>query len=297
MRHALRPLAALAGALLATSGCLAGPANPCGLAGEPEPNDSRDAPTPLAAGSAVLGCVAGATEQDWYDFVAPPDPAGGYLQLRLDQVGTGTVNVQLYTASDNALVLDTYAANDGASLSVYLAAAPGQRYLAKVFSAFSVSRPFSYRLTPTWTAVVDAQEPNDTRADARPLALGATAQGTLFAPFVKGATPEDASYNDWFKVNLAAGAATVRLSNVPTTLTGFVGVYDASATEVKSAYGSNEGAGVTLTLDAADVPTAGEYFVVVRKVFVLPAAGHPAGSGAVVPDHFTRAYALQMTQP
>jgi hypothetical protein len=151
--------------------------------------------------------------------------------------------------------------------------------------------PYLYTLTTTWHAVVDAHEPNDTRDDAVPLALGRTVNGTLFAGFTSAEVPDGDPYDDWFSVDLAAGSFVAQLDDVATDARVSLTLYDDSNAEVASNYTGTPGE--SLTLEAEDL-TAGTYTLRLGQ-FGLDVP-HTTGDSPELPDHATRMYALTVTQ-
>lgn len=274
-----------------------GAAHPCGLADEPEPNETRDGAAPLQLGGSITGCLAADEDQDWFQFTAPSaDLSGGYVTFHFGDVGNGTVSATLYTASDNGQVLSAYAANEGANLDLWLAVAPGQQYRVKIENKFLFKGAYKYTLTTTYTKIDDPFEPNDRKEEAKPLTLGTTVDAFVFSGHKIYSTPTDDDHADWYSMTLAGGQqVTIELANVPSNLTGRIAIIDSAGNELAYKYGSNAGANATLTRAAGQV-TGGTYYVKVSKMFVF-AGADPSGEGTSLPDHFTRKYHLTVTQP
>lgn len=277
-----------------------GTTGPCGVVTEVEPNETRETAAAYAFGSTIEGCLNVKSEpadEDWYKFTAPADMTGGYVQVKLTQVGQGTIWGNLYAAADNGEIFNAYSANAGASLSLFFAAKAGQEYRLAVKNIFTTANPYRYTMQITYTKVTDTFEPNDTRDTAKPITLGTAVNGTLFAGYAGGSAPDDDDYADWYSVTLAANKAVqLKLENVPTSVNGFVQLVDSAGTNLGSKYSSNEGASVTLDVPMGDIPTAGTYYVLVKKIFQT-GAGAAAGKGDTVPTHFTSPYKLTVTQP
>jgi hypothetical protein len=264
----------------------------CGLV-EAEPNDSRDRATPYSAGAAVTACLGTPEDVDFYELTAPAaDLAGGYYTAAVSDVGDGRVEVKVYTASDNANLLDNaYTTERGASLSFFWAAAPGQKYRISVARFQVADAPFKYTFKADYTKVSDAFEPNDTRDQARPIALGTPVSAALFAGH-KGQEVAATAFEDWYQATLASGKLTVKLENVPTDVRAEVRLVDPAGQPLDPrAQSLDAGAGLTLTRDALP---AGTYKVVVAIYAVAPLT---AGRGMTVPDSYTRSYKLTVTQP
>jgi|CXWL01.1.fsa_nt_gi hypothetical protein len=273
---------------------------PCGVVNEVEPNETRETAAAYAFGATINGCLnATATpeDEDWYELTAPADVTGGYVQVKLTNVGNGTIRGNVFSVADNAEIFNAYPANAGANLSLFFAAKAGEKYRLAIKNIFSVASPYKYTMQSTYTKVVDIYEPNDTRASAKPMVLATPINATLFAGHSGGNAPEDDAYADWYSMTLAANKAVqLKLENVPTSLNGHVLLYDSAGTEIAGKYSANEGASVTLDVPMADIPAAGTYYVLVKKIFQT-GAGAPSGKGDTVPTHFTSAYKLTVTQP
>ena len=96
------------------------------------------------------------------------DPAGGYFQASITEVGEGRVKAIVYTASDNKIIHQAPAPNNGASLFFYWAGAREQKYRIEINRAGSFAAPYKYTFKIQYTKVNDAFEPNDTSAGDAP---------------------------------------------------------------------------------------------------------------------------------
>ena len=272
---------ACGGGPVADAGTMIGP---CGVVNEVEPNQTRDTAAAYAFGTPINGCLdvkASPADEDWYEFTAPNDMTGGFVQMQLTHVGNGTIQGSIYAVSDNGEIRNEYSSGDGANLSLFFSAKAGAKYRVAIENIFAADSPYKYTMQTTYTKVVDMYEPNDTRADAKAITLGTSVNGTLFAGFSSGSAPGDDDYADWFSVTLAANKAVqVKLENVPTSLNGHLVLYDNAGAEVASLYSANEGASVTLDVTANKISTAGTYYVLAKKIFVT---GDAAGKGDVYP--------------
>ena len=261
---------------------------------EPEPNDTRDTPTPYVLGSTVVACIGSDLDVDMYAFTAPAtDPAGGYVVLSFSQVGvTGALDVQLDSATDNSKIGEIYKVNEGTSINGYLAVAPGHTYRIAVSQFTYTKVPFRYTMTATYTATADFFEPNDTKATAKPIGVGTAINAYQSAGYVTDTYSGD-SFADWYSVVLAAGPPTIKFIPVPTDIPGDLSLFDPAGEKVGEMYTLTQGADVTLM---ADVAVAGTY-----TISLVPFGGGPLPAdeitGAAIPDHFTRPYTLLVTQP
>lgn len=271
---------------------------PCGVVNEVEPNETRDTAAAYTFGTSINGCLdvkANPADEDWYEMTAPSDMTGGFVQVKLTNVGNGTIQGTVYAVADNGEIRNEYSSGDGANLSLFFSAKAGAKYRVAIENIFAADAPYKYTMQTTYTKVNDAYEPNDTRAEAKAMTLGTPVNGTLFAGYSNGSAPGDDDYADWFSVTLAANKAVqVKLENVPTSLNGHLVLYDNGGTEIAGLYSANEGASVTLDVTADKIPTAGTYYVLAKKIFVT---GDAAGKGDTLPTHFTSQYKLTVTQP
>jgi hypothetical protein len=275
-------------------GAEAGPAGmPCGVP-EMEPNDTRDNARPYTVGTPVVACVGDMDDVDFYEVTAPTaDLAGGYYKGSLTDVGEGTLEVKVYSASDNSEILSgAYTTDNGASLYFYWAAAPGQKYRVAVTKFAVWNKPYKYTLTAGYTKVNDTFEPNDTRDAAKPLTLGAPVMAYFFSGF-KGKEIKGEEYQDWFSVTLATGMASIKLENVPTDVRPQIKLLDPTGAMVGVADNYNVTPGGSI-ITKAMIEMAGPHRVVVDVFSVEPAA---AAKAMAVPDSFTHPYSLTVSQP
>jgi hypothetical protein len=267
-----------------------GGSGPCGLPVETA-NDDRDHATAYTLGDATTGCIATATDQDWLSFSAPSGAAGGYFTVKVDNVGTGAIDVTGYATTDNGQVFEYYADNQGESVHLFFPAIGGAKYLVELkdFSGFPAE--YKYTFTASYTAVNDTNEPNDTRATAKPMTVGATGvSGFLFSGFKMGASPLATDYDDYFSVTLAAGDTTVSLAPAPSNLCGQVFLLDSTGAEVASKFCDNPGQSLNFVAPGV---TAGSYFVR-ATVFLIPDS--ITAKGDVPPNNYVSAYTLTVTQ-
>jgi hypothetical protein len=270
----------------------AGPFLGCGLSAEPEPNDTRTQATPYSAGTSARGCLAATADVDFYETSAPASPAGGYYQGAITDVGSGTVDVKVYTASDNAPLLQgTFTVDPGASLFFYWAAAPGQTYRVAVSPFNPFTGPFLYTFKATYTAAVDAFEPNDTRAQAKPITVGVPISALFFAGH-KRSTVSDDEFKDFYSFDLNAGMVTLKIDNVPSMVRPEVLLYDGANNSIGPARMFNNTPGGSI--DVSTTVARGPHTLEVR-VFTL--APETADDKMAVPDHFTQPYRLTVSQP
>jgi hypothetical protein len=270
-----------------------GPFIGCGLGGEPEPNDTRTQATPYAAGTSVAGCLAAMGDVDFYETTAPAgNAAGGFYQGAITDVGAGTVDVKVYTASDNApLLQSTFTIDAGASLFFYWAAAPGQTYRIAVSPFNPFTGAFLYKWKATYTPVTDAYEPNDTREQAKPIAVGTPIDALFFAGH-KRATVAIDEFKDFYAFDLAAGMVTLKVDRVPSMVRPEVELYDGAGNRIGPArmFNNTPGGSINVSTTVAKGPHRLEV-----RIFSL--APETAKNAMAVPDNFTQPYRLTVSQP
>ena len=95
-----------------------------------------------------------------------------------------------------------------------------------------------YKVQIKYTKASDAAEPNDTRQTARPLNVGEVANGLLFAGYRAAAISE---YDDWYAVNLSAGAYTALLTQVPASTNAMAYIWNSAGTRLTGDTNGNRG--------------------------------------------------------
>jgi hypothetical protein len=258
-----------------------------------EPNDDRTMPTTYVLGTSVAG-MSSLGDNDYYAITAPAgDPGGGYFQGAVTGVGTaGAVHVSIYSTADDGIIRTIDLAAAGQGTFFYWSASPGQTYRVLVYEAGPATGTFPYTLTLTYHKVDDPYEPNDTRDDPAPIALGAPVTAFFFTGYVYSQIA--AADQDWYSVELAAGTVTLNVGNVPSDLRMQVQLLDSTRAPQTTFVGLGAGSDVhgTFTVPAG---AAGTYYFIVQPFsFVV---GSSSGAGPVPPDSFTRPYTLKVTQP
>ncbi|HEX3596076.1 MAG TPA: PPC domain-containing protein [Polyangiaceae bacterium] len=266
------------------SGTDAGPGDPCG-SDETKPNDDREHPTPYTLGTDFHGCLQNGTDVDFYSFTAPTTPAqGGYFIISATEVGSdGSVMLTSQAVADNGEISSPYGGL-GASVFAWYNAKAGASFRVKVSYFSAPDKPTPYTLKVVYHGVNDVNEPNDTRATATPMTAGTPIHGYEFAGFENSSAPITSSWEDWFKVTLPAGSATITLSDLASDVNGYVTLYDANGVSLSSAYEGDQGASVVVT----QTVTAGTYYVKINP-FDLP---YSQGNTSTVPAYLSQPYTL-----
>ena len=192
---------------------------------EPTVNDTHAQATPLAINDTVQGCVEAAADHDFYQVTVPADAAGGILKIAITEVGAFRADATLYSSSDFAELKSSTGGTNAQSVFFYVATTPGASYQLEMaaWSPASSMPASRYTVRATYTALPDPTEPNDTRFDAKTITVGTPVQGYLFAGY---ASAQVGSFDDYYKVTLAAGSATVNLDIVPANVEAQLWLYD-----------------------------------------------------------------------
>jgi hypothetical protein len=253
-------------------------------------NEDRDHATPIVIGSDFQGCVQTQTDVDFYEYTTPDMPlAGGVVTVSLTEVSTsGGVDSTSYATSDNGAIESNYASG-GASVFYWFAAVPATKYRVDV-KRFSGTPPTSYKVKVAYTPVNDANEPNDLRTQAKPIAVGTPQNGYFFAGYANSTGLAANAWEDWFKVTLAAGSATMSLADLASDINGDVTLYDNLGVQIANTYQSTKGATVVLTKTGI---VAGDHYVKLTP-FNDPT---PKGDGSVSGLYATQPYTLTVSQP
>jgi hypothetical protein len=262
--------------------------NACGI-DEPEPNDTRETATPYTPGTAVVACLDTRTDVDFYEMTVPAtDVAGGYFQASITDVGSATVDVRVISATDSGIILaNAYTSQRGASLFFFWAAAPGQTYRISV-TRFVNSDVARYTFKADYVKIDDASEPNDTREQAKPLALGVATPGYFFTGY-RSKEITEVEYHDWYSLTLAAAPVAIRIENVALNVQARAELVDAAGVVVKRETAANSGSDLIVSIP---VPAAGAYRLLVWPA-LLPDV---TGKVMAIPDSFKRAYKLTVSQ-
>ena len=130
-----------------------------------------------------------------------------------------------------------------------------------------------YASTLTYTKNVDPAAAAKTKATAVQLVLGTASPGLFMAGY-KAATLTDADYDRYFKIDLTAGTATVKLENVASDLFSQFQVIDSANAVVATIPAPNLGANPPST-PAVSIPTTGTYYIVPG----IYAGGRPKAAG------------------
>ncbi len=183
---------------------------------ETEPNDSPATADPLAAGIRLTGTISkpdGRQDVDWYRL-SSPDPAQGAWGLQVDVSGVPGLDLGLQlvdpSQEDPLARVDGNGQGGGESIpplrveipEVYLLVQEMRRPGVPPSSFAGAAYAVSYQ---TYAPEFFETEPNDTRAQASPIRVGATKNGII----------EVFSDTDWYCLPASARASSVTVTPIP----------------------------------------------------------------------------------
>ncbi|MGF1465130.1 MAG: hypothetical protein ACFCGT_03265 [Sandaracinaceae bacterium] len=168
-----------------------------------EPNDEAIAATPLPLGMEAEGYVGCRGDEDWYVVDVPAD---NVLRLRLEsEVATYEPTVRLYNASGEQVLSQTNlrGMTDPTFIDLFRVLPTGGLWYVVVSDDNDQEADFEvpYRVLVEAVPDVDPGEPNDTPADATPLAEATCGGGWTDWVEMTG-TIGSPSDNDWFELPL-----------------------------------------------------------------------------------------------
>lgn len=253
--------------------------------------------SPIGLGTDLAICIDSYTEYRFRFKITTPDapPGGGYVIVSFRNVSSDfTVDVEV-TPSTDSYALDTFQSADfpGDDFDTWFAATPGAQFFIDVSDLFGgFVAPLEYTMSAAFVAVDDAFEPNDTQANAKPIALGSSVQAFAFAGY--GATPSvvQTGWYDWFKVTLPAGTPSLTLSGASPDFSLDVSLDDPNSDLGYAATGATLSSG-SVTISPSTPLAAGDYFVIVEPTSSNIDA---YGSGGAAASYATTPYTLVVNE-
>jgi hypothetical protein len=197
-------------------------------------NNDRDHAQPL--GASATFCVKG-SDHDWFYVDAPDDGKAHVLQLDFDEDPEAWIQARVYADADFS-DLGGFIIDEGTKSSVWITVGPGTRTLFD-FRQYVSSDGGLSRVKATLTAEKDQYEPNNERDAAVAITQGSPVRAQLIVPYV---ADNQRTPDDWYKVELAAGAHVFKLTEVPQDVYLKVAISDSNRVAVASDTPPNEGA-------------------------------------------------------
>ena len=254
------------------------------------PNDDRTTATAYSLGSSYTGCLQNETDVDVYAFQAPADSRGGYVQVSITDVGTaGDVSMSVYTTADNGQFHNVGSNTNGGSIYMYFNVKPGAKFYIPVTKYADVDSPNPYTFKATYTQVVDTYEPNDLRTAAVPIALVTPVSAYMFAGWEYSTGIPEPEWQDWYRVELAAGNVDILLSITAADVDGNITLYDSLGGQIVSKGSNTDGESIDLKQAIA---SAGTYYVKIEP-YQPPIT---MANTSTVPQYLRVPYTLTVTQ-
>ena len=264
----------------------------CGPVGEKEPNERQASPYgPF--GQEMAGCFPVIGDLDYYEITAPKsDPWGGYIELTM---ANPTHGLDVDFALPAGVVVHPSLRTAPGPLVARWSTVPGQSFFVTVRSG---PRPESgpgwsrYTMQAVYHEVRDEHEPNESAAEAKPIALGAPVQGFFFD---RRGEPVDINDSDWYAVDLKVGPVSIKLDEVASNIHAFMVMQDPDGRRPPDTLGfiapGVESSVTTPSLSAsARVNSPGIHTLQVKSYNVVERNGG-------IPESWKKPYRLVVTQP
>jgi len=259
--------------------------------------DQLEHDTPFGHGTSLRICaLSGPTDTLRFALTTPDQPAaGGYIIVSVRNVKhTIRADAEITPAGDSRkLDIPSQGNGLGDDLDTWFAAQARSQFfidVANVFASPSI-QPGDVTLSATFVPVPDSFEPNDTRAEAKPIALGTPIQAYAFNGYGQLGGVQPNAWYDRFKITLAAGTPTITLNGAPTDFPLSVSLDDPKMLSF-TATGSTLATGAVTVTPARPI-AAGDYFIVVNPSDNDVDA---FGPGSSPPDYATMPYSLTVTE-
>lgn len=258
------------------------PAAGCPMEGGGDAPDTVDGAMQLTPGDHP-GCFALGDKRDTY---ALESPAESFMLYKLHYDGAPGAQgcfEMINAAKATASWSDRCAAAPGATKQAWALVAPGSRWFLQVhdLSGNAGSEPRAYRLKVEGIPISDADEPNGTPAEAKPLALGTPKESWMFEALNSGKGDVDV-----FAVDVAkAGQLAVQLDNVSTAVQFVITITDAKGKRIIEKAAPNSGASHSISAKVKP----GTYHIALRN---LAGAGTPPVGKDEPADYASRPYTI-----
>jgi hypothetical protein len=226
-------------------------------------------PTPAGAIETKQWQTASSDDIGELTITAPADVGGGYIEVTLTgahpdvrpwlEITTG--------AGGGAITAGSSAGFDVPVRRFAFAAAPGQTYKVRAWQFFSAppeAYPVSYTIEWKFTSLVDCYEPNDSAAEAKPIAMGDTIEAYATAGHVNNGADYD-RFVDWYSFEVATETlAKVELLQAPGTSSRMaIRIFDAAGAKQLAAGGGTTG-GELFDATTANPLAPGSYRIAVE---------------------------------
>jgi hypothetical protein len=253
---------------------------------DPPASCTPSANDPSRAAVAILGTplpCSGAATYQYVQFTTPASPGGGgYVVVKFTD-GISKLDTFLYMGDDTGFAHSLFElhAGNGGELTYWFAAYPATSYVIRVNDLYGGGLgPFTF--TATYTPVYSALRANLSGPDARPqLTVGTPVEDYVFRGY---RTRLSDTWSWSYKVTLAAGPATVTLSNLSPDFYTEARMNDAFGSDWYSPFTPM---GQDFTLTTGGPVAAGEYVIWVEAYMNPKAYGVGDTPNSFVTKPFT----------
>lgn len=219
-------------------------------------NDDREHAVNFGSGATI--CVLDSSDHDWFYVDTPDDHRAHVIQLDFTETAGSWVNASVIASADGSSLGDVHPSQRGLKLSAFVTVGPATHTLFD-FHGF-VANTDTTRIDVSMLTEMDEHEPNNDRESASAIQVGSEVTAQLINPYVSETNQQ---IQDWYRLDLAAGKHTVKVTAVPSDLYPTFAVVDSAGAVLSSnAHGANRGATFSFTFTAE---AAGAYFLRVEN--------------------------------
>jgi hypothetical protein len=256
-----------------------------------EPNDTLAEAKTIELNRVYSGlCVSNddrTDEIDTFEVVTPSSPAGGVIEVVIDNVTSdGTADV-IVSGIDGETIVEASTLEVNGAVSGWFAAAPSSKYHVRVTRTGGPGRRFGYDLRANFKAIDDPFEPNNGKEAAKTIEAKRPIHASAAAPSAN-AVLEPGEDHDWYTLRLG-GDATIKVTGNPPDFTCDVELVDATGERVGENYSVTPGA--DCILEARDLQD-GSYFINVHGFGGV----ERAKSNAPIAPYLVGQYTLEVVQ-
>lgn len=220
-------------------------------------NDTRETAMPLGTGATL--CVKG-EDEDWLYVDTPDDGKAHILRVLIAPDPGISVSFGAEAAADDSSLGGDHTA-PGADQTLWATLGPGTRTLLR-FSRFSTGGRLT--LDANLETESDAYSPNQTKETAAEIAANEEITAEVHQPYTSA---NDKPYEDWYRVELAAGQHTLSFTRVVSSQQVSVQIINPRGENVGGGHARNAGA---LFDYPFEVKNAGTHFIRVADFFDAP---------------------------
>ena len=222
----------------ASAAVAAAPATSAQPGHEAEPNNNPASANPLAPGAQIDGVIEKDGDADYYK-VSASKPVRDLVEVSLENLSeTLPPKLTLYDQNKSKLGNEYYDYTPGANLTFSYTAEVGGTNYVRVSDVTNAGG--AYRLHLRYWDAADAQEPNDTAAQATDISLDKSVSGSIL----------DSLDQDWYRFTASSAALHIRMDNDSTRLAPNLIIYDENRSRLDNPYNGTPGASIDYNLKA-----------------------------------------------